>query len=190
MGFYLTMDPVETCGSAYFLSWQFMGFLTAYFYLFLPLLAAYWLFNKNLYALKYLQFLTAGYRNADNWARCWECFTMVRKALYVGLSTGFLAFRDSRSQLLVTTVLLAVSLGTQLATAPFLTLELNLLESAALLSEFTFAFSIMPRQTGGMGERVVTSSGVGLSGDTYHVGEGEASAAVDALCLIFNTAGA
>ena len=38
--------------------------------------------------------------------------------------------------------------------------------------------------------RASAAFGVGLSGDTYHVGEGEALAMVDALCLIFNTAGA
>jgi hypothetical protein len=146
-GFFLIDDPEISCASPKFLQLQLTGRILGFIYLVVPVIAGGTLFYKSELAKKVLLFLTIGYNTERKspWPWAWECLVMFRKAVFTGVSTGFLILEDKRSQIVASAFLLCASLALHLRVRPYERRNINVLEAFALLGELAFSFSIMLR---------------------------------------------
>jgi hypothetical protein len=129
-------------------------------YMCIPALGGFVLARGYAWTTEYLTFLTDGYHTHLAIPRAWECFVLLRKSLLVGLSTSLLLLKDTRAQLAYTMFLLSGFVALQVHYKPLSSLQLNLLETLALVSELAFAFTVMIRQQGSSGEKTFTKGGV------------------------------
>jgi hypothetical protein len=118
--------------------------------------------------LTIFEFLYEGYRLDAGAPYGWECVVMVRKALFMGLATGFIGLKDSRTQIVATMFLLSVSLAAHVFFQPYRHKEVNILEGLALMGEMTFTYAIMTRLgvVGALTATAPTSSSTSMEGLT------------------------
>ncbi len=135
--------------------------VAAFSYMFVPVFVGLFLKAGFKNMERYFKFLLEGYRTEDSSGipRLWECLVLLRKSIFVGLSTGLLALADPRSQLTYTMLVLAAFVALQVHFKPLSSPQLNFAETLALLSELAFSYCAMIRQQGTAGERVFTEDG-------------------------------
>jgi hypothetical protein len=94
--------------------------------------------------LKSTEFAYEGYK-ALPMPRAWEMIAMVRKSVFMGLSTSFLILQTPSMQIVATMALLCLSLVLHASVMPYESTLVNVLEGFALLGELFFTFGVMTR---------------------------------------------
>jgi hypothetical protein len=143
----------------------------AVFYMMLPLIAFSVFFVESravspTFSDQWLSFMTAGYRDRDKrskealyFAKGWEALSMFRKLLLTGVSLGlvdfsmqvgtFLSlrifFRDARSQVCVSLLILACTLALHLRVRPWESSELNRLDTLSYIACISAGISVSSR---------------------------------------------
>jgi hypothetical protein len=162
-GFFLMDNPEVSCADPEFISLQRIAFVFGIIYLLIPLVIASLLLPVTIlypclrkkedrdWTRERFKFLWDGYvdDSPSGVPFIWECLVLMRKGLFMGISTGFVFFTDSRTQLLTTMLLLALSFAAHGATFPYKSDAINLLELVALGGELLFGFSMMVRVAAG-----------------------------------------
>ena len=100
--------------------------------------------------------LTRGYHSQTYVGKYWECFTLVRKTMVLGLATGMLWFKDPRSQVIASTFFLAISLVLHLTVWPFgherkSFSALNWLDTLSLAGTVALSMAVVARLQSSMG---------------------------------------
>lgn len=171
-GMYLVDDPEISCADPKFIAVKQLALVIGYAYILVPVLIASLLYpvtsiwccfknhdrrkakkEYNAIAHKRLKwtrerfrFLWDGYlEHSGGVPYMWECLVLLRKALFMGLSTGFLFLTDSRTQIMMTIILLCLSFAMHMAAFPYKADAINALELWALGGELMFGFAILVR---------------------------------------------
>jgi hypothetical protein len=156
-GNYLLDDPRVSCWDQRFRGVQAFAKVMGWMYLIVPVGVAVALSlnvaDSEAPVRVNFAFLTEGYKAkvTKPFALAWECLTLIRTAIMLGLPTGFVEFKDKRSQVTMSMFLLALALAALVHTMPFIDSQLNIIEAMSLFSQLTFAFSVMIRLQGSLG---------------------------------------
>jgi len=89
--------------------------------------------------------------NDSNWGRAWELIAVLRKALLLGIPTGFVAlFKDARSQVCLVLLLLTASLALHIVVQPFKQPVMNALDFLSYVATIAVALSVSTRVSAAM----------------------------------------
>ncbi len=156
LGGYLNEDPRISCYDPAYVRLKGEALFVGYFYLFLVLAVFLLLAYGFAPAKAVFAFMLDGYRETSL-GRSWEALALLRKALLLGIPTGFTRLRDGRAQSCLSLLLLTATLSLHIVAQPFEQPVMNALDFLSLVAAIAVALSVATRVSAAM------SSGYGVN---------------------------